>query len=109
MLLPALMGYHLSLTFSTPNCTGQLKNICVLVLYFFIMKLCLQHHLSTVRGTQRCLGFKLRKGQQVWQKGTTHTKTHIQPPQLQQHEELIPLGKGRPHRNKSNLTIRTNN
>lgn len=56
--------YHLSLTFSTPKCTESLKTSVskvLLGLYSFIMKLSLQHHLSTVRRTQRCLGSKLRK------------------------------------------------
>lgn len=64
MLLPALMiityPSHSLLQTVLDSLKTSVSKV-FLGLYFFIMKLCLQHHLSTVRGTQRCLGYKLRK------------------------------------------------
>lgn len=108
------MAYHLSLTFSTPNCTGQLKNIYLqgppwsILLHNEIMPSALPQY---SKRDPEVAGIQTEEGQQqVWQKESTHTnKTHIQPPQLQQQKELIHLGKGSSHRNKSYLTIRTRN
>ena len=83
----------------------------LLGLYTLIMKLC-HHHLTAVQweGPRGVWDANWGKGQQGWQKEITHAdETLIQPAQLQQHKELIPMGKGNPHRNKNNLTIRTSN
>lgn len=112
MLLPAFMDYHLSLKFSTPNCTGQLKNICVRNPPWSL----LLHHETIPSASPpyserdaEVSGIQTEEGQQVWKESSHTNKTHTQPPQLQQRKELIHLGKGSPHRNDSNLTIRTSN
>lgn len=113
MFLPAPMDYHLSLTFSTLNYTRQLKNICVQAPPWSVL---LHDEIMSSASPQYCerdlevSGIQTEEGQQEWQKESTHTnKTRIQPLQLQQQKNLTHLGKGNPHRNKSNLTIRTSN